>query len=272
MAISILEAFQAVTPILPQLMTQRVGMVVSDLQKWLASNSIREIAEQVKVGAPIKAGSAVAIAMREKRRVVVQVGEEVYGVPYVAVSMPLEENGTIVGAVAVHQSLEQQHRMHATAEQLAHATADLTVSLARISEKAGVLADSGKSLKQLTGKAESEVRETHEVIDFIKSVATQTNMLGLNAAIEAARAGEQGRGFAVVAEEVRKLADNSAESAQRITDILMKIRESIHAINEEIAQLTDVNEEQAALILKINEDGIALKQTSDDVARMAGKV
>ena len=44
MAISILEAFQAVTPILPQLMTQRVGMVVADQQKWLASNSIREIA------------------------------------------------------------------------------------------------------------------------------------------------------------------------------------------------------------------------------------
>ena len=272
MAISILEAFQAVTPILPQLMTQRVGMVVADQQKWLASNSIREIAAQVKVGEPIKPASAVAVAMREKRRVVVQVGAEVYGVPYVAVSMPLEENGTIVGAVAVHQSLEQQKLMHATAEQLARATSDLTVSLKRIAEKAEVLAASGKSLKQLTGKAASEVRETNEVIDFIKSVATQTNMLGLNAAIEAARAGEQGRGFAVVAEEVRKLADNSAESAQRITDILMKIRDSIHCINEEIAQLTDVNVEQAELIRQINEDGMALKQTSDDVEKMAGRV
>lgn len=44
MAVSILEAFQAVTPLLPRLMTQRVGMVVSDREKWIASNSIQEIA------------------------------------------------------------------------------------------------------------------------------------------------------------------------------------------------------------------------------------
>jgi hypothetical protein len=272
MAISILEAFQAVTSILPQLMTQRVGMVVADREKWLASNSIKEIAAQVTVGQPIKEGAAVAVAMREKRRVVVQVGAEVYGVPYVAVSMPLEENGEIVGAVAVHQSLEQQELMHTTAEHLAEATSNLSVSLSRISEKAEALADSGKSLKELTSKAADEVSETNEVIDFIKSVATQTNMLGLNAAIEAARAGEQGRGFAVVAEEVRKLADNSAESAQRITDILTKIRDSINCINQEIAQLTEVNVEQADLIRKITEEGMALKRTSDDVEKMAGKV
>ena len=272
MAISILEAFKTVTPILPQLMTQRVGMVVADREKWLASNSIKEIAAQVTVGEPIKDGAAVAVAMREKRRVVVQVGAEVYGVPYVAVSMPLEENGEIVGAVAVHQSLEQQDLMHTTAEHLAEATSNLSISLARISEKAEALADSGKSLKQLTSKAAAEVSETNEVIDFIKSVATQTNMLGLNAAIEAARAGKQGRGFAVVAEEVRKLADNSAESAQRITDILTKIRDSINCINQEIAQLTEVNVEQAELIRKINEEGMALKRTSDNVEKMAGKV
>ena len=52
----------------------------------------------------------------------------------------------------------------------------------------------------------------------------------------------------------------------------MKIRDSIHCINEEIAQLTDVNVEQAELIRQINEDGMALKQTSDDVEKMAGRV
>ena len=57
---SILEAFIQLTPILPQLMRHKVGMVVADCEKWLAANSIPEIADQVVVGEQVKAGTAVA--------------------------------------------------------------------------------------------------------------------------------------------------------------------------------------------------------------------
>ena len=138
MASTILEAFCAVTPLLPQLMTQRVGMVVADREKWVAANSIEELAATVVVGKAVKPEAAVAVAMRERRRVVVQVKKEVYGVPYVAVSIPLEEGGEVVGAVAVHQSLEHQRAMHETAEELRQATEALAKALAMISEKAEI--------------------------------------------------------------------------------------------------------------------------------------
>ena len=75
-----------------------------------------------------------------------------------------------------------------------------------------------------------------EVIRFIRRIAEQTKLLGLNASIEAARASEHGRGFAVVANEVTKLAQNTGEATAKISQILENIEESMQAIIEGIEQ------------------------------------
>ena len=129
---SILEAFIQLTPILPQLMRHKVGMVVADCEKWLAANSIPEIADQVVVGEQVKAGTAVAKAMREKRRIVTQVDKAIYGVSYVAISLPILENGEVVGAVALHESLEEQENLRNMAVDLNASVSEMTASLSGI--------------------------------------------------------------------------------------------------------------------------------------------
>jgi methyl-accepting chemotaxis protein len=89
----------------------------------------------------------------------------------------------------------------------------------------------------LMGGLEATSRDVQKIVDGIGMVSIQTNMLAVNGAIEAARAGDSGKGFAVVSNDIRNLARDSGENAERIKDTLRAIQEQIGSVRRELELL-----------------------------------
>jgi methyl-accepting chemotaxis protein len=152
-------------------------------------------------------------------------------------------------ATAINQMTATVHDVAHNAEQASEAASmadqqaregDRVVAeaVAQIERLAGEVVNSSEAMNQL--KAESD--KIGSVLDVIKSVAQQTNLLALNAAIEAARAGEAGRGFAVVADEVRSLAQRTQQSTEEIEALIAGLQsgtQRVVSVMDNSRQLTD---------------------------------
>lgn len=136
-------------------------------------------------------------------------------------------------------------------------------------EQMNTVRNSITSLSELVTGLGERSAEIGTITEVINNLASQTNLLALNAAIEAARAGEHGRGFAVVAEEVRKLAEESSLSAQRITNLVQLIQNDTRQAVEAVKMNSD--ETQSGMEI-VTAAGQAFENISNAVNKVAGEI
>ncbi|WP_026183910.1 PrpR N-terminal domain-containing protein [Desulfitobacterium hafniense] len=145
-------------------------------------------------------------------------------------------------------------------------SASFVEELAASSEELAASSQESSAIAQTTTQ---EMEGITEILDVLRRVAQQTNLLGLNAAIEAARAGEHGRGFSVVAEEVRKLADESNRSAKNIEQMLTRFHESVVQVQNNVEASSEITQEQARATQVLSQNLETLRGIGDKLRVMA---
>lgn len=149
-------------------------------------------------------------------------------------------------------------------------SADRTLKeLLEISKKTNL---SVNEVQRQTDNTNRSAQEIQEATELIASIASQTNLLSLNASIEAARAGEQGRGFAVVATEIRTLADQCRESADKISNVVNELignsNQSVRTMNEVMEIIGEQNEKLESTLAMFGD----LNDEVDVVSRAIGEI
>ncbi len=188
------------------------------------------------------------------------------------------------------------------AEQADKETSQSKQVVVQTKQSINLLANEVEKATQAIHQLESDSDNIGTILDVIRDIADQTNLLALNAAIEAARAGEQGRGFAVVADEVRSLASRTQDSTQQIREMIEKLQggaanavavmeggssqaqlsvqqatqaeESLHVVTKAVATINEMNmqiasaaEEQSAVSAEINRNIHNISQVSEETAQ-----
>jgi methyl-accepting chemotaxis protein len=206
-----------------------------------------------------KAAEQIAATMQE---VAAGVDKQVQGVEETSQTV----NEMSIGAQQIASNVQNVSSIAVeTSEKATHGGKTIEIAIKQmnsINETVNGLAEAIKSLGERS-------KEIGQITNVITGIAEQTNLLALNAAIEAARAGEQGRGFAVVADEVRKLAEQSAQSTQQISQLISAIQEET---NKAVQSMEAATKEVVEGIGVVNTAGESFHQIQNAVDEVTSHI
>ncbi len=266
----LLDCFTDLAAFINNITAEDMGVSVIKGDRYVAYHRAGTLDLGIKVGDGIKS-PAVQRCLDTGERVVQIFTRETskFGMPYIACAWPVKAGDKVLGCIVTTQTIASQDKVKSVSGDLAASAEELSAGMEELTAQSSSLSNTSKDLGELSARLSAATKKTDDIISFIRNIAGQTNLLGLNAAIEAARVGDAGRGFGVVADEVRKLAVASADSVKDIKESLDEISVAIASLTERFATIDRSLIEQASSVSQMNQASQTLAGMATELASAA---
>ncbi|MCE5286767.1 MAG: methyl-accepting chemotaxis protein [Pelosinus sp.] len=250
----IVKAFDTFAPVLVDMLPEGGFLCVADQGKYVKRQRSKKFdIPTIQLNNSIRDGSCVMESQKLKKIVSEEFDESEFGIPVLITGAPLyDEKGNVVGSFNLGIPRKLAKDLKAVADSLDQGLTGVSASIQQITSASNDVSNSQSNLHEEIGKVKGQLDNINNVMRFIKEIADETNMLGLNAAIEAARVGEAGRGFSVVAGEIRKLSEESKKTVAQIKELTQQIEVSINTTAAASQSTLAVTEETSAAVQEVN--------------------
>ena len=237
-----------------------IGVTITDRGKYLIYEAADGLDLQLPVGQPIRQGSLVDRAMKEKRRVFMKVDRSARGLPYIGCANPIiNDNAEVVGAFAISLPVDRYEKAKEMSNELNAQVKSIAETCEKVSAQAEEIAAISTTLLQTAQGSQNQAKEAERLLASLKAIVNQTNLLGLNAGIEAARVGNYGRGFHIVASEMRNLAAQGTESVKNGVAIVgliqansVRITNEVLSVDQALTNITNAMMNLAAITQQVS--------------------
>lgn len=229
-------------PVFKEVFPYDCMIVVTDTESILYYLPGEKMRVESTVGTPLRPGDGLWETVREGKVFSNIVSKEVWGFPFRNISTPIFDiDGKVIGSLGLAYSLENQEILQNAAQTVAASCEQALASSQQIADNSASLHRKLEELKAASDAMLKDLEKSDYILAIIKDIASNTNLLGLNASIEAARAHEFGRGFAIVAQEIRKLSERTTLSIKEIKAKFEQINEHIDLVSKGIAMADNLS-------------------------------